>query len=90
MNRGRGWNPNLEESYLPEYSKYEAEIFTQDKSVFYIWPVTILALDTSLILRYSECTKTTCFSILGFFRPRVKLGFDFLDFYSTKNFDLGI
>ena len=32
---------------------------------------------TSSIPRYSECTKTTCFSILGFFRPGVKLGFDF-------------
>ena len=29
MNQGRGWNPNLEESYLPEYSKSESEPFTQ-------------------------------------------------------------
>ena len=28
------------------------------------------------IPRYSECTKTTSFSILGFFRLGVKLGFD--------------
>ena len=25
MNPGRGWNPDLEESYLPEYSEYEAD-----------------------------------------------------------------
>ena len=28
MNPGIGWNPNLEESYLPEYREYEAENFT--------------------------------------------------------------
>ena len=27
MNGGRGWNPDLEESYLPEYSEYEDENF---------------------------------------------------------------
>ena len=37
----------------------------------------ILDLETSEIPIYSECTKTTPFSILGFFRPGVKLGFDF-------------
>ena len=36
MNPRRGWNPNLEESYLPEYSEYEAEIFTQGTSGLYI------------------------------------------------------
>ena len=29
MNLGRGWNPDLEESYLPKYSEYEAEIVTK-------------------------------------------------------------
>ena len=32
---------------------------------------------TSSISRYRKCTKTTSFSILGFFSPWVKLGFDF-------------
>ena len=77
----------MEESYLPEYRQYEAEIFIQGKlSIYlwlmkilgiYLWPMKILAHDPSSISRYSECTKTTSFSILGFFRPGVKLGFDF-------------
>ena len=37
----------------------------------------VLALDSSPISRYSESTKTTSFSILGFFRPGVERGFDF-------------
>ena len=37
----------------------------------------ILAPDPSSISRYSECTKTTSFSILAFSMPGVKLGFDF-------------
>ena len=78
MNPGRGWNPDLEESYLPEHSEYEPQIFTHGTSVFYLRPMKIMAPDTSSISRYSECTKTTCFSILGFFRPDVKLGFEFL------------
>ena len=28
MNSERGWNPNLEGSYLPEYTEYEAEVWT--------------------------------------------------------------
>ena len=36
-----------------------------------------LAPDPSPIARYSESTKTISFSILGFFRLRVKLGFAF-------------
>ena len=70
MNPGRGWNPNLEESYLQEYSEYEDEIFTHGASGFYLRPVKFLAPDTSSILRYSECTKITRFSILGFFQAR--------------------
>ena len=77
MNPRRGWNPDLEESYLPKYSKYEAEIFTQGTLGFYFQPLKISAPETSSIPRYSECTKTTRFSILGFFRLGVKLGFDF-------------
>ena len=77
MNPGRGWNPDLEETYLPEYRKYDDKCFTKGTSVFYLQVVKILAPDTSSILRYREFTKTTRFSILGFLRPRVKLGFDF-------------
>ena len=76
-NPGRGWNPNLEESYILEYSESKAKNWTQCTSRFYIILVNVLALDNSLILRYSECTKTTSFSILGFFKHGVKLGFDF-------------
>ena len=59
MNPGIGWNPDLEES--------EAENFTHGLSRIYIQPINFLALDPSPISRYSECTKTTSFSILGFF-----------------------
>ena len=36
MNPGRGWNLDLEETYLPEYSEFEAKIFTQGTSEFYL------------------------------------------------------
>ena len=29
MNPGRGWKHDLEESYLPKYRYFEAEMFTQ-------------------------------------------------------------
>ena len=77
MNPGRGWNPDLEESYIPEYSESEDETFTKGTSGIYLRPVKVSAPDPSPILRYSESTKTISFSILGFFRPGVKLGFDF-------------
>ena len=77
MNPGRGWNHDLEESYLLEYSEFDAETFTKGTSVFHLRPVKISVHDTSSILRYRECTKISRFSILGFFRPRVKLMFDF-------------
>ena len=76
-NPGRGRNPNLEESYLLEYSELEAEIWRQCTSGIYIQRVKVSAPIPSPILRYSEYTKTISFSILGFFRPGVKLGFDF-------------
>ena len=41
MNLGRGWNPDLEESYLPEYSESEAEMFTKGKPRIYLQPVNI-------------------------------------------------
>ena len=58
MNSGRGWNPNLEGSYLLEYSEYEAKFRTQCKSGFYIRPIQFLTLDPSSISGYGECTKT--------------------------------
>ena len=62
----------MEETYLPKYSEYEAESFTQGTSGFYLRHVKNSTPNTSLILRYRER-----FSILGFFRFGVKLGFDF-------------
>ena len=58
MNPGRGWNPNLEESYLLEYTEYEAETWIQCTSGLYIHPMKFLAYETSAILRDSEFTKT--------------------------------
>ena len=77
MNSGRGWNPNLEGSYLPEYSEYEAEFWTQCTSRVYIRPLHVLSHEPSPILGYSEFTKTQQFQYLGFFQLEVKLGFDF-------------
>ena len=79
MNPARGWNPDLEESYLPEYREFKAKGFTKGTQGFYLCCVKISATEPSSISRYSECTQTTSFSILGFFRPEVKLGFDFLE-----------
>ena len=58
MNSGRGWNPNLEGSYLQEYSEYEAEFWKQCKSIFYIHPLQFPMPNPLPISRYSECTKT--------------------------------
>ena len=80
MNPRRGWNPDLEESYLQEYSESESKIFTQGTSGFYLWPMKILS-HKSLQSRYIEnVPKLISFSILGFFSPGVKLGFDFPGF----------
>ena len=57
MNSGRGWNPNLEGSFLPEYSAPEAEFWTHCTSRFYIWPLQFSTPDTSPIAGYSVCTK---------------------------------
>ena len=66
INPGRGWNHDLEESYLPEYSEHEAKSFTQGTSRTYLRPISISVPDPSPISRYSECTKMTSFSLLGF------------------------
>ena len=57
-NPRRGWNPNLEESSLLEYSESEVKTWTPCTSGIYLLLVKILAPETSSILRYSECTKT--------------------------------
>ena len=54
--------------------------------VIYLLPMKVSAPEPSLISRYSESTKTTSFSILGFFRPRVKLGFDFPQVLPNQKF----
>ena len=45
MNPGRSWNPNLEGSYIPEYSESEAEFWTQCTERFYLQPLKFLAPD---------------------------------------------
>ena len=66
MNPGRGWNPDLEESYLPEYREYEAETFTKFKTQIFIRLVKILESDLSPISLYRESSRITKFSPLGF------------------------
>ena len=58
MNSGGGWNPNFDGSYLPEYSEYEAEFWTQCKPGFHLQPLLVSAHEPFPILGYSECTKT--------------------------------
>ena len=58
MNSGRGWNPNLEGSYLLEYSEYKAEFWLQCTSGFYIQPLRFSASDPLPISGYGEFTKT--------------------------------
>ena len=67
----------MEESYLLEYIEYESKTWTHCTSGLYIQPLQVSAPDPYPVSRYSEYTKTNSFSILGFFRPEVKLGFDF-------------
>ena len=77
MNSGRVWNPNFERTYLLEQSESEAKTWPRCTSEIYLRTMKVSAPDPSPISRYSESTKTISFSILGFFRPVVKLGFDF-------------
>ena len=58
MNPRRGWNLDLEESDLPKYRKYEAEIFTPSIPGIYLWPVNISTHEPSPNPRYIKCTKT--------------------------------
>ena len=41
MNPAIGWNPDLEESYLPEYIEYKDETFTHGTLGIYLWPANI-------------------------------------------------
>ena len=66
MNPGRGWNPDLEESYLPKYSESKTETFTQGTSGIYIRSVKVSAPEPSPILSCSESAKMTRFDLLGF------------------------
>ena len=68
MNRGRGWNPDLEESYLLEYSEYEDESFTNGTSEIYLRPVNVSSPGHSPISRYGEIMKINSFGVLGFSR----------------------
>ena len=61
MNSGRGWNPNLERTYLLEYSESEDKFWIQDSSGFYIQLLQFSASNTSPISEYSDCTKTCQF-----------------------------
>ena len=58
MNFGRGWNPNVESSYLLEYSEYESDFWTQAPSWFYVQTLQFSAPETSPISEYNDCTKT--------------------------------
>ena len=66
MNSGRGWNPELEESYLLYYSESEAETFTQGGVRIYICPVKVSSPDPSPIYGYRESSNITSFCLLGF------------------------
>ena len=58
MNSGRGWNSNLEGSYLPEYSESEVKVLIQCTSRFYRRPMQFSAPKPSPISGYRKCTKT--------------------------------
>ena len=58
MNPRRGWSPNLQGSYLKEYSESEAAFWIQCTSGFYLQPMQFLAPEPSPMSEYSESTKT--------------------------------
>ena len=66
MNSGRGWNPELEESYLLNYSESEVETFTHGTTRSHIRLVKVSSPEPSPISRYSESPNMTIFSLLGF------------------------
>ena len=56
----------MEEPYLLKYSEYEAETFTQGTTRISLWPVKVFASEPFPISHYSESSRMTKFSILGF------------------------
>ena len=58
MNSGRGWNPNLEGSYLLENSEPEAEFWIQCTSGLCFQTMKFSIPDPFPILGYSKCIKT--------------------------------
>ena len=61
-----GCNRALEESYLLDYSEYEAEKFTQGTLGLHIWLVKFLVPKASPISRYRESPNMSSFSLLRF------------------------
>ena len=66
MNPRRGWNPDLEESYLLNYSEYEVEIFTKCTKRIFLGLIKISASEPSPISCYKESSRITRFSPLRF------------------------
>ena len=60
------WNPDLEEPYLLNYSESKDETFIQGTKRMCLHPLEVLASDPSPRSRYSESSRMTKFSILGF------------------------
>ena len=58
MNSGRGWNPNLERTYILKYSESKDELWTHSSSGLYLRPLKFWAPKPSPISKYCECTKT--------------------------------
>ena len=55
---GRGWNPNVERSYLLEYIESKVEVWKLTSSGFFLRTLRFSSPETSPISGYSECTKT--------------------------------
>ena len=90
MNPRRGWNLDLEESYLLEYSESEDETWKLCTSGIYLLLVNVLASGPSLILRYRKYTKPYQFQYFRVFQARGQTGLTFLKFHRTKNIDPGL
>ena len=58
MNYGRGWNPNLEGSYLPEYREFEAKVWIKCTSLCHLRSLQFATPEPSPISGYSKFTKT--------------------------------
>ena len=56
----------MEEPYLLKYSESEAETFTQGTTKISLRPVKVSASEPSPISLYSESSRMTTFSLLGF------------------------